>query len=217
MSHWASSPSTIGPSRATFRPRPLPLRENVLDVELMEAEAVGDDRRFERARLVDVDPGEAVSGELGDARFDLLDDVPGSAPGPSTPDAGECRPCHRYSVGRRVAFRVRDFTLEPCFPPLGESKLCIAKSRVSGVSRGNMREPGARRCHGKRRPAAVPREPRQTPRLSVRLPSGDYFIRRKSVCGCGVAALARDSSRANLCELRPGQSRHRKVLSCVRG
>jgi hypothetical protein len=75
---------------------PLALREDVLDVELMEAEALGDDRRLERAGLVHVDPGEAVSGELGDARLEQLDGVPGGSPGPSTPDAGKSRPCHWY-------------------------------------------------------------------------------------------------------------------------
>ena len=54
--------------------RPLPLREDVLDVELVEAEALGEIRGLERPRLVDVDPGEPVSGELGDPRLGPLDD-----------------------------------------------------------------------------------------------------------------------------------------------
>jgi hypothetical protein len=74
----------------------LPLGEHVFDVELVEAKTVGKQGRLERSRLVDVDPGEAVSGELGDARLDPLGEIPGGSPGPSTPDAGECRPCHRY-------------------------------------------------------------------------------------------------------------------------
>ena len=53
--------------------RPLPLREDVLDVELVEAVALGEIRGLERPRLVDVNPGEPVSGELGDPRLGPLD------------------------------------------------------------------------------------------------------------------------------------------------
>jgi hypothetical protein len=76
--------------------RPLPLRENILDVELVEAETLGEHRGLEGSRLVDVDPGEPVSGELGDPRLGALVDLTRVAAGPSTPDAGESRSCHRY-------------------------------------------------------------------------------------------------------------------------
>ena len=67
--------------------RPLPLREDVLDVELVEAEALGDERRLLRGRLVDEDPGEAVGGELRDAGLRPRGDDARSA-GVPPPDAG---------------------------------------------------------------------------------------------------------------------------------
>jgi hypothetical protein len=82
--------------------RALPLGENVLDVELVEAEPLGEDGGLRGPRLVDLKPGEAFSGELGDARFDALGDLPGRASGPS-PDTGQGRPWHRYSGDRRSA------------------------------------------------------------------------------------------------------------------
>ena len=76
--------------------RALPLREHVLDVELVEAKPIGEEDRLERARLVYVDPGESVSGKLGDAGLGPLDNVARGAAGSSTPDAGQSRPCHWY-------------------------------------------------------------------------------------------------------------------------
>ena len=57
--------------------RPLALREDVLDVELVEAEALGQLAELERGRSLDVNPGESASGELVDPRRARLDGVPG--------------------------------------------------------------------------------------------------------------------------------------------
>jgi hypothetical protein len=81
--------------------------------------------------------------------------------------------------------------------------------RVFGYVRGSKRRAD--------RPAAVPREPLEAARLSVRLRRATTESVGEWMRGCAVAAGARDSGRAHLCELRPGQPRHRKVLSCVRG
>ena len=80
--------------------RPLALREDVLHVQLVKAEALGEKRGFERARLVYVDPGEAVTCKLGDARLDALDDVARGSAGASTPDAGRVGR-HSHSLSRR--------------------------------------------------------------------------------------------------------------------
>ena len=83
--------------------RPLPLGEDVLDVELVEAEALGEVGDLERAGPLGVNPGQALSGELGDARLGPLGDIARSAAGSSSPEAWERGPCHGYSVGRPVA------------------------------------------------------------------------------------------------------------------
>jgi hypothetical protein len=74
--------------------RALALRKDVLDVELVESEAVGQLTELEVRRLLDVNPGQAASGELLDARRAWLDDL--REPGSSSPDACERWPCHRY-------------------------------------------------------------------------------------------------------------------------
>jgi len=50
--------------------------------------------RLELGRPLDVNPGEAARGELGDARA-RLGDLARKA-GPAAPDPGESRPCHGY-------------------------------------------------------------------------------------------------------------------------
>ena len=73
--------------------RPLALREDILDVERVPAEALGERRRLLRRRGVEVDPGQAVSGELSRlARRgcrNLASDV-----ARASPDAGQAG--HRY-------------------------------------------------------------------------------------------------------------------------
>ncbi len=76
--------------------RPLPLGEDVLDVQLMEAEAIGEIGDLEGAGPLRVNPAQALSGELGDAWLGPLDDVARSTAGSSSPEAWERRPCHRY-------------------------------------------------------------------------------------------------------------------------
>ena len=83
--------------------RPLPLGEDVLDIELVEAEALGEVGDLERPRALGVDPGQPVNGKLGDARLGPLDDVARVAADSSSPKAWERGPCHGYSVGRPVA------------------------------------------------------------------------------------------------------------------
>ena len=61
--------------------RPLALREDVLDVELVEAEALGEGAASSGPGLVDMDPGEAVSGELCDARLERARRLPRRGPG----------------------------------------------------------------------------------------------------------------------------------------
>ena len=76
--------------------RPLPLREHVLDVELVEPrEVLGEPGRLRHTGLVDVDPGKAVSGELGDERLGPLDDLARRAAGAS-PDPWQRWPGHGY-------------------------------------------------------------------------------------------------------------------------
>jgi hypothetical protein len=82
--------------------RPLPLGEDVFDVELVEAEALRQHGCLRRAGLVDLEPGEPVSGELGDARFCAFGYLARRAAGPS-PDTGQGRPWHWYSEGRPSA------------------------------------------------------------------------------------------------------------------
>ena len=75
--------------------RPLALREDVLHVELVEAETLGERGRLEVAGTLDVNPGETVSGELRDVGTALLDDLRRVA-GPASSDPGECGSGHRY-------------------------------------------------------------------------------------------------------------------------
>ncbi len=67
--------------------RPLPLGEDVLHVELVEAEALGEVGDLEGVGAVGVDPGQAVSRELGDAGLGPLDDIARYAAGSSSPEA----------------------------------------------------------------------------------------------------------------------------------
>ena len=75
--------------------RPLALREHVLDVELVEAEALGELGWPRGRRGGHVDPGQAVSGELGDARLGPLFDGARGGGAPAS-DAWERWPCHGY-------------------------------------------------------------------------------------------------------------------------
>jgi hypothetical protein len=75
---------------------PLAPGEDVLDVELVEAEALGQLGDLEGARPLGVHPGQAVSGKLGDARLGPLDNIARSTAGSSSPEAWERGPCHRY-------------------------------------------------------------------------------------------------------------------------
>ena len=56
---------------------PLALGEDVLDVELVEAEALCQLAELERGGSLDVNPGESARGELVDPRSPRLDRVPG--------------------------------------------------------------------------------------------------------------------------------------------
>ncbi len=56
--------------------RPLALREDVLEVERVPAEALGQGGRFLRAGIVEVDPGQAVRVELGNAPLRACAGVP---------------------------------------------------------------------------------------------------------------------------------------------
>ncbi len=73
--------------------RALTLGDDVLDVERVPAEALGERLRRLHVRRDDVDPGEAASGELVDERSRPRDDLARGA-GARTPDAGQAR--HGY-------------------------------------------------------------------------------------------------------------------------
>ncbi len=75
--------------------RPLALREDVLDVERMPAEALAKAvDRFRIDRGIEVDPGEAVGAELSEAWFRARGDRLCESARPRPPDAGQAR--HRY-------------------------------------------------------------------------------------------------------------------------
>ena len=76
--------------------RALALRDDVLDVERVPAEALGELLRRLDVGRDDVDPGEPASGELVDDR--RRRDDRRAATGARTTDAREAR--HGYSVGR---------------------------------------------------------------------------------------------------------------------
>ena len=77
--------------------RPLALREDVLDVELVEAEALGELGRLGEVGCVDVNPGEAVSGELGDPRLARSTTSPAAPRARPSPNAvWKSGPCHGY-------------------------------------------------------------------------------------------------------------------------
>ena len=81
--------------------RPLALREDVLDVELVEAEALGEDRGLLRVGVGE-DPGEAVAESSRMRGSGRAATSPG--PGASPPNAGPGRrPCHGYLGGLPVA------------------------------------------------------------------------------------------------------------------
>jgi hypothetical protein len=85
--------------------RPLAVREHVLDVELVEPEALGERGYLTGGGLRRVDPGEPVSGELFDATPRRLGDLAHTAVRAPAPQSrsGESWPCHRYLAGRPVA------------------------------------------------------------------------------------------------------------------
>ena len=56
--------------------RPLALREDVLEVERVPAEALGEGGRFLLAGIVEVNPGQAVRAELCNARLRACGGVP---------------------------------------------------------------------------------------------------------------------------------------------
>src|SRR5712692_9090599 len=68
--------------------RPLALREHVLEVERVPAEAKRESLRLVLARRVQVDPGDAVLAELSEPRLWLRDDLAREAAGPDPLDAG---------------------------------------------------------------------------------------------------------------------------------
>ena len=74
--------------------RALALRDDVLDVERVPAEALGELLRGLHVRGDDVDPGEAASAELVDDRRRAHDDRARAAGCARSPDAGQAR--HRY-------------------------------------------------------------------------------------------------------------------------
>jgi len=78
--------------------RPLAPREDVLDVERVPAEALGERLRLLERRRVEVDPGQPGGGELSRLARPLVDDREVAAA--STADARQarhaCRPGHRY-------------------------------------------------------------------------------------------------------------------------
>ncbi len=74
--------------------RPLPLREDVLDVERVPAEAAAqlvDDFGLDR---LEVDPGETLAAKFSDAWFRARSDRLCEAARPRPPDAGQA--WHRY-------------------------------------------------------------------------------------------------------------------------
>jgi hypothetical protein len=81
---------------------PLALREDVLDVERVPAEAVGEQHRRLVVGRVEVDPGEAVGVELGRLRPWARDQLPDRA-GTHATDPRQA--WHRYSGGRRSSPR----------------------------------------------------------------------------------------------------------------
>src|SRR5919106_299294 len=126
--------------------RSLALGEDVFDVELVEAEATGEDFRLEDAGAVDVHPGEPVSGELGDPRLDALGDVPRRAGGSSAPNAGQRGPGHWYSEGRRPASP--EYVILPSNPRREPFRPFYDAGR--GQSRLNGREAARRRAYAPR-------------------------------------------------------------------
>ena len=74
--------------------RPLPLREHVLDVELVPAEALGELMRRGRVGPLEVDPGQACGGELERAALSAGAGRDRAGAVPCPPDAGQAG--HRY-------------------------------------------------------------------------------------------------------------------------
>jgi hypothetical protein len=72
---------------------PLALREHVLEVERVPAEALGEVGGLDARGRVEVNPCQAVRAELSGARLCWQDGVPDRA-GPRAPDARQAR--HRY-------------------------------------------------------------------------------------------------------------------------
>ena len=69
--------------------RPLPLREHVLDVELVPAEALGELVRSGRVGPVEVDPGQTGGGELERAPLSAGAGRGCAGAVPCPPDAGQ--------------------------------------------------------------------------------------------------------------------------------
>ena len=69
--------------------RPLPLREHVLDVELVPAEALGELVRRGRVGPLEVDPGQAGSAELERAALSARAGRDRAGAVPCPPDAGQ--------------------------------------------------------------------------------------------------------------------------------
>ena len=74
--------------------RTLALRDDVLDVERMPAEALGERRRRLHVGGDDVDPGETASAELADERAGPCDDL--RAPARPRPACDPRKAGHRY-------------------------------------------------------------------------------------------------------------------------
>ena len=71
--------------------RPLPLRENVLEVERVPAKTLGEQRRLLERRGVQVNPGQPMGVELCVARLRPCVDVPRLRAGSRALDAGQAR------------------------------------------------------------------------------------------------------------------------------
>ena len=69
--------------------RPLALREDVLEIELVPAEALGELGRLSEQRRVEMDPGQAVCGDLGEPRLRRSRDLARGQPRSRAPDPGQ--------------------------------------------------------------------------------------------------------------------------------
>ena len=74
--------------------RALPARQDVLEIERMPAESLGQLREGVAIERLEMDPGEAARAELSDSRFRARAPVDLGRPRPRSPDAGQAG--HRY-------------------------------------------------------------------------------------------------------------------------